>query len=105
MKKSYGEGGRKKEEEDDDVVEVPIKKPKIKEKPTNEIDQIKVFCMIDQEDLKKVVNGDEVEREKLLDLLRKTEVKWAKRCLVAFSILALSILVVVLNTVFTIRCS
>ena len=37
----------------------------------------------------------EMEREELLVCMRKTELKWAKRCAMAFSVLALVIVAIV----------
>ncbi|KAH9835301.1 uncharacterized protein C8Q71DRAFT_858945 [Rhodofomes roseus] len=45
----------------------------------------------------------EAERQELIESMRGTEVKWAKRCLVAFSVLALVVLIVVLAAVFLTR--
>ncbi|KZT70441.1 hypothetical protein DAEQUDRAFT_689102 [Daedalea quercina L-15889] len=45
----------------------------------------------------------EAEREELIGSMRQTEVKWAKRCLIALSIFALVVLVVVLAAVFLTR--
>jgi len=45
----------------------------------------------------------EAERQELIESMRRTEVKWAKRCLVAFSVLALVVLVFVLAAVMIMR--
>ncbi|KAI0727426.1 hypothetical protein C8Q72DRAFT_795888 [Fomitopsis betulina] len=43
----------------------------------------------------------EAEREELIESMRQTEIKWAKRCFVALSTLVLIILAIVLAVVFT----
>lgn len=43
----------------------------------------------------------EAEREELIESMRQTETKWAKRCFVALSTLVLIILAIVLAVVFT----
>ncbi|KAH9926802.1 uncharacterized protein B0H18DRAFT_1005652 [Fomitopsis serialis] len=45
----------------------------------------------------------EAEREELIENMRHTEVKWAKRCLIALSVLILVVLTVVLAAVFLTR--
>jgi len=45
----------------------------------------------------------EAERQEIIQSMRHTEVKWAKRCLIAFSLLAVVILVVVLAAIFSMR--
>ena len=47
----------------------------------------------------------ELEREEMLSLLRRTEVKWARRCLFAFSSLSLVVVSISLITVFATRSS
>ena len=45
----------------------------------------------------------EAERQELLELLRRTEVKWAKRCLVAFGLLAIVVAMITLTAVLAMR--
>ncbi|KAK7683125.1 hypothetical protein QCA50_013798 [Cerrena zonata] len=45
----------------------------------------------------------EAERQELIELLRRTERKWAKRCLVAFSILAIIAIAITLTAVMVMR--
>ncbi|KAH9943520.1 hypothetical protein B0H21DRAFT_709970 [Amylocystis lapponica] len=45
----------------------------------------------------------EGERQELLERMRRTEVKWAKRCLIALSTLTFAVLLVVLTAVFVMR--
>lgn len=45
----------------------------------------------------------EAEREELIELLRRTEKKWAKRCLVAFSIFAFIVAAITLTAVMVMR--
>lgn len=45
----------------------------------------------------------EAERQELLGLLRRTEMKWAKRCLLAFSTLALIVTAIVITAVLVTR--
>ena len=45
----------------------------------------------------------EAEREELIASIRQTEIKWARRCLVALSVLILIVLAVVLAVIFTRR--
>ncbi|EED84910.1 predicted protein [Postia placenta Mad-698-R] len=49
------------------------------------------------------VSKTEAEREELIESMRRTEMKWAKRCLVAFSLFSLVILVAVLAAVFIMK--
>ncbi|KAH9926774.1 uncharacterized protein B0H18DRAFT_876136 [Fomitopsis serialis] len=45
----------------------------------------------------------EARRQELIESMRRTEVKWAKRCLIALSILGLAVLVVALAAFFLTR--
>lgn len=45
----------------------------------------------------------EAEREELIASMRRTEIKWARRCLVALSVLILLVLAVVLAVIFARR--
>lgn len=45
----------------------------------------------------------EAERQELIDSMRRTEIKWAKRCLIALSVLSIAIAVIVLAAVFLTR--
>ncbi|KAI0944940.1 hypothetical protein AcV7_001607 [Taiwanofungus camphoratus] len=45
----------------------------------------------------------EAERQELIETMRRAEVKWAKRCLLALSVFAVAVLVVVLTVVFVRR--
>ncbi|TFY59900.1 hypothetical protein EVJ58_g5489 [Rhodofomes roseus] len=45
----------------------------------------------------------DAERQELIDGMRRTEIKWARRCLIAISALALVVLVVVLAAVLLMR--
>ena len=45
----------------------------------------------------------EAEREELIASMRRTEIKWARRCLIALSVLILIVLAVVLAVIFARR--
>ena len=45
----------------------------------------------------------EGERQELIESMRRTEIKWAKRCLVALSFLAIAVLIIVLAAVYLTR--
>ena len=45
----------------------------------------------------------EGERQELIESMRRTEIKWAKRCLIALSFLAIAVLIIVLAAVYLTR--
>lgn len=45
----------------------------------------------------------EGEREELIQSMRRTEMKWAKRCLIAFSVLALIVTAIVVIAVLVMK--
>ena len=44
-----------------------------------------------------------IEREELIESMRRTEVKWAKRCLLALSVFVVVAVVLVLSILFAVR--
>ena len=45
----------------------------------------------------------ELEREELIASMRRTEVKWARRCLLALAVFTLVVVAVVLGVLFALR--
>ena len=49
------------------------------------------------------LSKSEIEREELIESMRRTEVKWAKRCLLALSVFVVVAVVLVLSILFAVR--